>query len=658
MSTEDYTTKLRAFADELRGVSGGIKDAHGSMGAFMSATKDMSTPLSVTAQHLNGIQEGFVKSTTAITGLLEHIPGVEGAFGLVGKGIGALSSTISEISSVVADSAEALGTVLDVPKEYLEYDKKMTALAQRFGGTAAEAKGFGDMLRTIPASGFGRAMLLDTTAMEKFSAQLGTTNITLDKQAESVNTVLGAAPFLAVAYAQLTDMNIKGGAGANILNQMIAKQGMTANQAVEQLAKVSSVSKEIGMSADSVANSLNRMAGGFEKLGITAAFGAPLLAAFGKTVQDAGFGVEVAAEVTQTLSRALIGLSGNYAQAFLTMQSGALEIPGATGGGVLGSGIALQAAMRPDSGVDQGDLAMQMAGGMRDVLEQFGGGDIITVDQANQDQSLQAQFFTQQQMLKGQYGIGDTGTQNQVLDLLSQLEDAQASGNTDRAAEVAEQLTRATENKDATVSNLEKVQQHAYAQVQLLIAQNRILIETPRRMGDSLVGMTTGAIDATGAKFSGVLDKIESGIIENMDESERAKMQQTISSARGGAGGSRVGSAEGERYLQTTAGRGTRDLAGTRQAAEAVNQNLSRSRRMSSEELGDEITRAAMEAAASASRATLQEGGFASREEFARVIADAIAEAVAGQTVTVGFAGEAEHMLTELKAQLAVTKQT
>ena len=652
-----YLDKLTQMGDALRDVSGGIKDAHVSMGSFMSTTRDMSTPLSTAAQHLNGIQEGFAKSAGAITGLLGHIDGIGPAFDLVGQGIGALSGTISEISNTVASSAEALGTVLDVPKEYLEYDKKMTAMAQRFGGTAEEAKAFGDQLRAIPASGFGRAMLLDGKQLEGFTSALAGTNLTLDQQSESMSTVLGTAPLLAVAYTQFTDMNISAGRGASLLNQMISKQGMTATDAVEQLAGISRISKDIGMSAEGVAQSLNNMADSFEKLGVTAAFGAPLLAAFGKTAQEAGFGVEVAQQVTQSLSKALLDLTGNYAQAYLTMQSGALEIPGATGGGVLGSGIALQAAMRPDSGIDQGELAMQMAGGMRDVLEQFGGGDIITVEQANQDQSLQAQFFTQQQMLKGQYGISDTGTQNQVLDLLSQLEEAQASGNTDRAAEVAEQLTRATENKDATVSNLEKVQQHAYAQVQLLIAQNRILIETPRRMGEHVVGQTEGAINATGAKFSAMLDDIEGGIVENMDESERARMQQTISGARGGSGGSRIGSGEGERYLQTTAARGTRDLAGTRQAAEAVNQNLSRARRMSSEELGDEITRAAMEAAASASKATLQEGGFASREEFARVIADAIAEAVAGQTVTIGFAGEAEHMLTEIRSNLAVTNQ-
>jgi hypothetical protein len=200
-----------------------------------------------------------------------------------------------------------------------------------------------------------------------------------------------------------------------------------------------------------------------------------------------GLGFENAIDLSEKLSNALVGLGSNYASAYLTFQKGGLDMGG---GGAIGASIDLRASLA-DQGADQGQMAVEMAGAMKDTIASFTGGQIITLDEAGDDDSLKTAFYTQTKLLEKLYGISDTGDQDRTLDLLSQLGDATAAGNTDLAASLGSDLQDAMAGRDGTLSYEEKTAKFTEATWAELQLTNKVLIEGFRLSGDTLTGLMT-----------------------------------------------------------------------------------------------------------------------------------------------------------------------
>jgi hypothetical protein len=105
---------------------------------------------------------------------------------------------------------------------------------------------------------------------------------------------------------------------------------------------------------------------------------------------------------------------------------------------------------------------------MRDTLASFTGGDIVTVQQAAESPELQNQFYTQQQLLKNQFGISDQGQATRVLDLLAGLDEAGRTGDKDTQAELQKQLANEMDSRDKTLDEWEKANRQLEVQSNLL----------------------------------------------------------------------------------------------------------------------------------------------------------------------------------------------
>jgi len=239
------------------------------------------------------------------------------------------------------------------------------------------------------------------------------------------------------------------------LNEMVNKQGMSFDEAIMSIADYKEISKETGLGVEEISNSLNYAVNGFSKLGITVDFAKPALEGFAKVMKEAGIGIENASGLTQTLSNSLMDAASSYGKAYVLFQQGGLDFGG--GGGVLGASIGFRASMMNQTPEQQEQTGLDLVKAMKDTIANFTGGSIITLEEAAKNPALQQQYYAQEQMLSGVFGISNQGDQQQTLSLLQSIDEATTTGDRDRAAQLAEQLNDGKEFREKTKSLQEKL---------------------------------------------------------------------------------------------------------------------------------------------------------------------------------------------------------
>jgi len=103
------------------------------------------------------------------------------------------------------------------------------------------------------------------------------------------------------------------------------------------------------------------------------------------------------------------------------------------------------------------------------MLEGFGGGEIVTVTDAANDPTKASTFYTQQQLLSSQFSMSQSEA-TRTLEMLKGLDDAVASGDTETAKKLREQIADQKSGRNDTISLMEKQNIHTagiFAQAQM-----------------------------------------------------------------------------------------------------------------------------------------------------------------------------------------------
>jgi hypothetical protein len=275
---------------------------------------------------------------------------------------------------------------------------------------------------------------------------------------------------MGAAILQAGYMGMESSAYMKLLGDSIMKQGMDSEAAMESIAGFSIVSRETGLSVDSISRSLNDTANSFAMLGMSADFGRPLILGYADSLGEMGLGLDNALQLSSKLSSVLGELGTKYDKAFLLQQRGGLDI--GAGGGALGAGIGIQSAMLKAEGDPgaQADLSSKLAMSLKDTLASFGGGKIVTVSEAAENPQLQNAFYIQQQLLEKQFGM-DSKSSVRTLEMLAELEEATRRGDTDLAGELEKQIASETEGRDSTLDELKKLNVTSAASLALSMMQ-------------------------------------------------------------------------------------------------------------------------------------------------------------------------------------------
>tara|TARA_A200000159_G_C7334823_1_gene344626 strand:+ start:934 stop:2955 length:2022 start_codon:yes stop_codon:yes gene_type:complete len=524
----DTTRNVDELGNKAKSVRTSVDDLNRAMGdLFSSGSKGTQQIKEVTGafddlrrtiDKSNGVIGAFINTGGLV---VEKIPliGAPGKAAL--DGLQKITGAFGSLMNSIGEGSQKFISSFDAQTRGLrDFENDMFALEKRFGGTITESKRFADSIRMASTNQLARSLRMTGTEMGKFVRATANTSLKQEQLNQVVQTGAGSIELFGAATAFAAASSMDFSTAAQLLNTLMNKQGKSAQEATNMFGMYVGVAKEAGLSVDDVAKNLNGAVSAFAKIGMAADFGKPILEGFSKTMKDMGLGIEESLSLTTNLTSALAGLSNNYGMAYLTFQRGGLDINGGGGGGVLNSSIALQSAyLEAEKTGDQAAISDQLVRGMRDTVASFTGGDIVTVQQANEDSSLQNQFYIQQQMLKSSYGISDDNTAARVLDMLSRLDDASKTGDADAQRSLREQIQKEVEGRDKTLDEMEKVNRNLETQINLMIVAQRGRIDRTRD-----VAANAGAIVDKYVATSG-MTMVEEGVMSSTTKLSEAMLE-------------------------------------------------------------------------------------------------------------------------------------
>jgi DNA-binding ferritin-like protein len=496
------------------------KKAAASVGALEQSFKDLtSTSLTGgkafedTVKGLNGITTAADNITETFKRVGKVVPGLDKVADILARPLEIMTGFAGVSVKVVEGLKDTVGALDAVTQISRTMQGNMFDVAASFGESYAKSKEFSShILENAPrlaSADYGYITLKETNDAIK---ALGDSGIPFGILSGHVETAAGSFELYAGAVMHARGLGLETTQYVDLLSNAIMKQGLSAEDAMSQMADFGGISQETGLAVSDIAASLQGLSNNFNKLGLSAEFGRPILEGFTKTLSSMGLGIENALGLSTELSSALAGLTTDYSAAYVTFQRGGLDM--GAGGGALQAGIDLQARMLEieKGGGDQSALAQEMTGAMRDTIASFAGGDIVTAQEAAADPALAAQYYTQTKLLGDLYDIQDPQAQARTLDLLDQLDSAIASGDQDTAQLLNQQIQDGIQSKDENLAQLEKLnaEMDGHKAFSDHIATNTK--ETVRLLSESFSDLLMGPVRA--AVEGGELERLDRGITD------------------------------------------------------------------------------------------------------------------------------------------------
>ncbi len=419
-SLSSSTTAMKTVTDATVGMGTVLSDTAGFAGILLEKFGEtgLADKVNKTAKYIKGFSEGLVDAAK-------------------------VGGTIIEI----LDSQSAGFRKLDA--EYLKYTRS-------FGEGIEYAKELSSSLATDRVSEFGKAYHLTAEDVSAFNRALLETNIGLETSFSDIDAGTQGLKFYSAAMAVAAASGMDTYKAVNTLNDIISKQGVTAESALEILSGYSDISKNTGLNIDTVNQSLSSSISGFQKMGATVDFARPILEGFAKSFKEVGLGVEEAANSAQGFSQSLARMSTDYTLSYIMSSRGGFG--NQQGANILGSSIEARAKMI-EAGDDvgkQGDIAVEMAKSLKEAVESFTGSSLITLKEAAKDSSLQTTFYLQEQMMSKFTGVSDVAALDRIMEMLPEIGKKEKMGDDEGARNLAAAVQKATSERDAILGEGEK----------------------------------------------------------------------------------------------------------------------------------------------------------------------------------------------------------
>lgn len=518
-----------------------------------NAVNQLNETLSTSQKMIQSFQDAASKSTDSFKNLTgsaqllgESLKSTLGMLGTISNIVG-----MDKLGQILTDSGEAakqfgdlfgaasaavqrgIGTVDAFTESNRKLDETMFGVAAQFGKTFDVAQNYSILYRQIQGMSSVKLGFIKTEEMESAIKTFGATTIGLDAMTKSVEFGSNSMSLFELSLVHAKGIGMETSQYIRYLDEAMNRQGLSAQDAAEQMAMFGKVAEDTGIKTSDVAQSLNSVANSFSKLGMTADFGKPIFKDFAATLSSMGLGLSNTAELSSTLSNSLARLTTDYANAYYVFQRGGLDFGG--GGGALGASISLQSKMlEAEKTGDQASVARELLGGMKDTLASFAGGEIVTVQEANRSPEKQMGFYTQSSLLQQQFQM-DAQSAVRTLDLLDQLNKATMAGDDDMVKELESQFSESLKSSDSTKGEMEKLNVTTSAQLAQLLISGRHLealavkfaAEDIRMPVSDIVGEFSNIVDKAIGGAGGEtpnLDQVKS-MITSFTESARNRME-------------------------------------------------------------------------------------------------------------------------------------
>ena len=457
------------FADPLEALSRGIKILEEDMNTLLETSRLLSLGM-------GGIFTDSAK---------EVLDGFTGALSTVTQGV-------KEFDDASKESDQFSKAIRDLE---MQFGMLGVGMGMSFEKTKAFTQEFAKVMSfTRPDFFIAPQEIQETTAL------LASQGVAFNDLTKQIDTTAGAMSRqeAAIMVARISGESLN--TTTKTIGGSMMNLGMSFESAISQYGMIRKAAKETGLQFEDVKSSLEGAVRSFEKLGVGMTFAQPIFSSFVSSLEKVGLGIKQATGLTQTFVSSMLQMTESTEKAFLLQSMGGKDF--GAGGGIFGAEIGLQSQLleSADDPAAQANLAMDMADSLKTSLEQFTGGQIVTLQEAAASPDLQATYKVQQELL-GQFGISGGKDQARVLELLQGLQ----SGNVTQE-EVSNQLgDLIAQEKDLSTQTLDETEKTARNTAALLAQAtigNSLAIEQARltRAMATSQGVAARSVIAEGAQ--------------------------------------------------------------------------------------------------------------------------------------------------------------
>lgn len=279
----------------------------------------------------------------------------------------------------------ALGKSIDSSNRAAEnFPQLMRQSAMSTGLTKEELKDYNEAVKMVPEA-------LDT-ASESLLDQMGL-------QRQQVQTS-------ALAAVAVKAWGMTASQGAQMQNEAFMQLGRKGEEYIRMLGEIHGAVKSGIIPQKEAVSQIMRASESMGIFGRQASLATNVWKTFSDALTAGGVNAKHVGDIIANVTQGIANM-GVENRAFIGMMSGMFQ--GAT---ALGGALRMELAMRTPGGLEQN------LGALTSTLKRFGGGNIITLQQAAQNPQLEMQFVLQRQMLGKLSGITSTEQQNRVLEVL------------------------------------------------------------------------------------------------------------------------------------------------------------------------------------------------------------------------------------------------
>lgn len=518
-TSKEASENINALTKYIENYSNVNNALYRSLGSSTTAMQSFSE----TVKGLSSIMSGPLNLASIFTDKLGET-GLSAGF----KGAAsALESFTSFLGGDLVQSGAAALAVLDGQSAgFRKLDKEYLAYTRSFGLGLDKARELSSSLSTERVSEFGKAFNMTAEEVANFNASLLKTNISLDTSFSNIEAGGMSMKFYSAAMAVAQASGMEVGTATRNLNDMIAKQGMSAEAALEALAGYSDISKETGLNIDTVSNALVQSISGLQKMGTTIDFGKPILKGFAESFKEVGLGIEGASDAASSFTQNLARMSTDYAMSYILNQKGGMG--GQPGGTILSSSIETRARML-EAGDDTGkqaDIAVEMAKSLKDSIESFTGSGLITLKEAAKDQSLQQTFYLQEQMVSKFTGVTDVASLDRIMEMLPKIAKMEKTGDQEGAQQLAKSIQDAVSQRDQLMGEGEKLGITLQNQVADQMNKTREVAESARDLAKEvidLIGISKLEFSALAKGYNALGDEVYKPLIQGIKDGSISK---------------------------------------------------------------------------------------------------------------------------------------
>jgi len=406
-AVEVDTDAKRKNADETRRQKEQDLEAAGAKEFYTSKIGEQTKAMFASVLGFKGLGE----SVSSVTGILEKF-GLSTA--MVGTQQGrALINPVSESGAAVSAFSSKLGEINAGLKQLVVVQNVARQSIVMLGGSLADgdaaASKYPDSLRKMAGM-----LSISTKELNDMSTTLRDVPGMMDTVSGSMTgignlTNMAIMP-MAVLATTMTAFGMNAQQSAEFGRRGMYEYGQSAEQTFKQIGLMADAQKQTGISGKVAVEQIEQASKGLAIFGQGSAVAASTWTTFQTALK--GSGVPIG-----EVGKMVADLTGSFANMSLQTKA-AISSFGGMGGGktALGGALQMEINMRTPGGLEKN---MDM---MTSTLSKFGGGKIITLQEAASNPQLESQFVVQRQMLGKLSGIQNTEQQNRILETMQNVQ--------------------------------------------------------------------------------------------------------------------------------------------------------------------------------------------------------------------------------------------